>query len=561
MSDTLQPKPTDDLNLLRVFRGAGSLDTTSDAEIELLREFDKLPEPWVVIHSAKWIAHETRNGTEGEADFIVAHPSHGVLVIEVKGGKIKVERNRWVSVAKSGVSYEIKDPAQQADRNRRNLQTWLEKDSRTRQFRYPVFTAVAFPDVGVSGDMRPDLPQDLIIDATRMMALERTLEEIFAYWKKKYSQLNMSGQSAVDALIDLLVPTMTLESRVSDIFERERRKIEQLTEEQFHLLRNLQFFRQLAIIGGAGTGKTMLAMEKAQQLATADFRVLFLCFNTNLARWLEANLASENIHVSTFHSLVNQARQWAGLSKLRHSELIDEAADALVTAASIIRAPDSTVTDKLFDAIIVDEGQDFAEDWWLALPDMLKDPQDGIFYVFFDDNQNVYQQIGNLPIKHPHIPLTKNCRNTQEIHKVVARYTTSQVTECIGPQGRPVEVTPAKDHKAAQEALRKVLHGLVNEQGVSSEDIVMLTPRSERTSRWKSDTQIGRFILTWDMATTMVDAIRLCTIYSFKGLESPVVILSELERANQDVNDALMYVGLSRARNQVLVIGDLPAPS
>jgi ATP-dependent exoDNAse (exonuclease V) beta subunit len=63
------------------------------------------------------------------------------------------------------------------------------------------------------------------------------------------------------------------------------------------------------------------------------------------------------------------------------------------------------------------------------------------------------------------------------------------------------------------------------------------------------------------MSTTMTDAIRLCSIYSFKGLESPVVILSELERANQDVNDALIYVGLSRARNQVLVIGDLPAPS
>jgi superfamily I DNA/RNA helicase len=192
---------------------------------------------------------------------------------------------------------------------------------------------------------------------------------------------------------------------------------------------------------------------------------------------------------------------------------------------------------------------------------MLKDPQDGIFYVFFDDNQNVYQQIANLPIKNPPIPLTKNCRNTQEIHKIVTRYTSNQDTECIGPQGRPVEMNPAKDHKDAQEALRKVLHRLVNEQGISAQDIIMLTPRSDRTSRWKSDTQIGKFILTWDMATTMTDAIRLCTIYSFKGLESPVVILSELERANQDVNDALMYVGLSRARNQVLVIGELPEPT
>jgi hypothetical protein len=102
------------------------------------------------------------------------------------------------------------------------------------------------------------------------------------------------------------------------------------------------------------------------------------------------------------------------------------------------------------------------------------------------------------------------------------------------------------------------LHRLINEEGIASEEIIILTPKSERNSIWKSDTQLGNFILSWNMETEMPLAIRVCTIFSFKGLESSVIILSELDKAPTEILKQLIYVGLSRARHHALLLGRLP---
>ena len=72
---------------------------------------------------------------------------------------------------------------------------------------------------------------------------------------------------------------------------------------------------------------------------------------------------------------------------------------------------------------------------------------------------------------------------------------------------------------------------------------------------------LGNFVLTWDMDTDMHNAVRVSTIYRFKGLESVVVILSEMDQVRDEIQNQLVYVGLSRARHHVVVIGELPAPT
>jgi hypothetical protein len=550
--------------MARLYQGAGAEDTTSQAERDLLERFEKLPDDYVAIHSVKWITHNAReHGSVGEADFVVAHPQHGVLILEVKGGEIRVTRNEWVSRDRFGTDHAIKDPFAQADRSKYPLMDWLKHDSRTRHYTYPVFTAVAFPDVGLYSDIRPDCPKDIVIDATRLNGLERALEEIFAYWQRRFPHLTMSGLAAVSALVELLVPTRVLQARVAEIFERERQKIEELTQQQYAILKMLRRYRRAAIVGGAGTGKTMLAMEKAQQLADAGFRVLFVCFNRNLAEWLSKHLASERILTMTYHSLVGTAINWArlpGLSRMDMDAFSEKAPDLLLDAAGILRSADSGVQDKLFDAIIVDEAQDFEDTWRIPLPELLKDSLEGIFYVFFDDNQRLYAQITNIPMEQEPLYLVENCRNTQEIYAALTPYAQAdQETECHCPEGRPVEQIPVADADEARAALQRVLHRLVREEGLSADDIVLLTPSSEKRSQWKSDEMVGRFILTWNMDTEMKDAIRVCTIYRFKGLESAVVILTEMDQVREEISDQLAYVGLSRARNHVVVIGELPA--
>jgi hypothetical protein len=102
------------------------------------------------------------------------------------------------------------------------------------------------------------------------------------------------------------------------------------------------------------------------------------------------------------------------------------------------------------------------------------------------------------------------------------------------------------------------LHRLVTEEGVAPEDIVILTPASEKRSQWKNDDQLGSFIITWSLDTEMSMAARVCSIYSYKGLASAVVILTELHALYPDIRDQLLYVGLSRARHHAIIIGELP---
>lgn len=540
----------------KVHRGAGSDDTTSDAELLLYEAFERLPDTFTVLHAVKWFARTL--GTVGEIDFLIAHPDYGVLIMEVKGGAIQIEKGRWFSG-----KYEIKDPCEQAERNRRALHDWLADDPRTKGISFALFPAIALPDSRVVGHIRPDCPQDIFIDISHLHDLESRVLSIFTYWKSHADARNsrMGGKRAVEALVQLLVPTRSLQPRITELFAQENRKIEELTQQQFKILNILRYQKRAAIIGGAGTGKTLLAIEKAAQLAESGLRVLFVCYNTNLAKWISGRLQHPQIDVFTFHALVghmvNRAR--IPMPRTRTWDEFDAIApDALVDALGVLHAPDADPT-LLYDAIIVDEGQDFQDTWWIGLLDTLKDVETGVLYVFFDDNQRIFTQISNIPLDNAPLYLDENLRNTQHIHERLKPYSRDADVQCIGPQGRPVEIIPAVDKNAERRELQRVLHRLVNEEGVPVEQIVVLTPSGEKRSQWKNDDQLGNFIVTWQLDTEMQMAARICTIYGYKGLECPVVILTELHALRPEIADQLLYVGLSRARHHAIVIGDLPA--
>jgi hypothetical protein len=195
----------------KVYRGAGSSDTTSDAELDLFERLDKLPNPFTVFHSVSWIGQGT-SSTIGEIDFLIAHPDYGILVLEVKGGDISIERegniNVWYSRSRGGRLNEIKDPCGQADRNRWQLREYIENNSLTKRFRYALFPAVAVPDSQVDTDIRMDCRSDIFIDHRHINHLENRITSIFKYWQHHADGANsqIDGQPAINALIDVLVP-------------------------------------------------------------------------------------------------------------------------------------------------------------------------------------------------------------------------------------------------------------------------------------------------------------------------------------------------------------------
>jgi hypothetical protein len=207
-----------------------------------------------------------------------------------------------------------------------------------------------------------------------------------------------------------------------------------------------------------------------------------------------------------------------------------------------------------FDAIVVDEGQDFYDNWWLPLQCLLHDPDQGILYVFFDDNQNIYHGTKNIPLEAAPFPLTHNCRNTQSIHRQILRFYRSDIMPtAMGPQGRQVERHTYTNSADLKRLLRQTLHRLIMGEGVPAWDIVVLTPKSQERSHLWSFGSLGHFRLV-DTPTDASGEVYCTTVHKFKGLESPIVILAEIDNDQLWNLPTILYVGCSRARNHLILL-------
>ena len=91
-----------------------------------------LPDPWLVFASVGWVLRRRADGaSQGEADFLLAHPEHGIVVLEVKGGLIGYDAasGEWTSKSFTDTVHSIKDPVEQAHRNRRAIEKKLGEAS------------------------------------------------------------------------------------------------------------------------------------------------------------------------------------------------------------------------------------------------------------------------------------------------------------------------------------------------------------------------------------------------------------------------------------------------
>jgi hypothetical protein len=529
-------------------------DTDSQAELRLFEAWERqLPDDYAVFHSVWWQVRDTRSGArDGEADFLLAHPDFGILLVEVKGGRIQYDGNtgQWFSNENP-----IKDPFKQGREGKYSLLEKLKELPYWRDRWITVGYAVAFPDVAVKGDLRLDAPRQLILDASDMTDLRAWLDRALRYLQGRRPDDSPLGLRGIEELVKLLSPSWDLRSLLAAEILQEEQELARLTEEQFIMLDFLGRHRRVAISGCAGSGKTTLAYEKSRRLADQGFNVLLTCFNVALAEFLASDEEKpSSVHVANFHRLADELVQQAGLPTGPYtSEYFDQ-----VLPERLMQAVD--ILGSQFEAIIVDEGQDFHGNWWLPLQCLLHDPDGGIFYVFFDDNQNIYRAAQSLPLELAPFPLTRNCRNTQHIHQAVMNFYRSDATPvALGPEGRPVEIHAYDDISGLKRTLRRVLHRLVMEEDVPAEDIVVLTPKGrQRSDLWRLG-MVGNFRLT-DQWAAGSGEIFCSTVHSFKGLESPVVILAELDRGASQYLDTILYIGCSRACNHLvlLVAEDLP---
>ena len=313
--------------------------------------------------------------------------------------------------------------------------------------------------------------------------------------------------------------------------------------------------RRAAIMGCAGSGKTILAVEKARQLAASGHRVLLTCFNRALAEhWQRTLDLPPLVTIRHFHGLCSDLVHETGTVPPTLAPTDNAYQEWLPTG--LFAALDRS--QRRFDAIVVDEGQDFKRDWFEYLDLLLESSEDGVLFVFLDDNQRIYPHEG-LPgwLGEP-FRLTRNVRNTDEIGLIVRGLYDGEM-RLSGVRGsEPIlqEVSEDADGVPGSViAVRTVLNGL-RSAGADPADVVVLSGL-----RGKSEVLKQRRYGSWTLRQRddRDGDVLFETIHSFKGQDSRIVVLTELEETSGDDaarrQETLLYVGCSRARTTLIVLG------
>ncbi len=333
---------------------------------------------------------------------------------------------------------------------------------------------------------------------------------------------------------------------------------DRLTKEQIRVLDLLKDTRRLLIRGCAGSGKTLLAVEKAIRLARDGKRVLLLCYNILLAEWLKTQVSREGaeIVVTHFHGLCEDAAQIAGIrfpvptdpSEL--SEFFDNHAPAILEQS--IQAGAS----RNFDAVIVDEGQDFLPEWWLLIEELLADPKTGFLYVFYDPDQNIFGREFGFLVDEAKVTLDRVCRNSRQITGFVNGLAgTKHAPADFSVEGPPPEIHEVDSTSAERNKIESIIRQLVQSKGVKPERIVILGKR-RRANSCLADVEslAGHPLIDESAARDSVGKLRYATIYRFKGLEADCIVLVGFERPRAGHADHLQYCAASRAKSMLAVV-------
>lgn len=521
------------------------------AESRVKQSLQTLPAPWQFFLTVEWRLLNPHGEAVGEADVVVFHPHHGVVVLEVKAGAVRVREGVWLYA--SGLPMK-QSPFSQARRNRfaliDKLRHRLGGDAAQE---LTVTHGAWFPDVVWKGPLPgTEVPsRAFLLDRASLAEPEEALLKLL---REASPQPVAWTRSQAQGLKDLLAPDCHQLIPLSVVVDDTVTQVLEATEQQVAVLRVLRMQARLLVEGGAGTGKTLLACALARDHAAQGKRVLLTCFNKALAQWLAVALHEvPGVEVFHFHDLARTMALEAGLSYDIPTEpqalgtfFRETSPELLLTAAESLGAR--------YDSMLVDEAADFASTWWVALEALGR--ASFSWYCFYDRHQCLFQdgQQWEPPFQAQAMVLDTNLRNTRPIGEVAARLggwavpTDFKLTAGAAPV---LQTSASYEDMAIQ--LRQLLRDLLHRQGLRPSQVVVLSPYKHTNASAVWSAGLAGVATTTHMVQGESNCVRVGTVQGFKGLEADVVILAGLDAKSTQRPEAL-YVGASRARAALFVL-------
>ena len=519
----------------------------------------QLPKQVRAMHSLNWVQTDNSGRlTEGECDFVILDENFGLLFVEVKGGTLGYDpgvRDWWQLTKSKSRRWLNKDPFQQVFGNMYTLVEHIKERLTTSELSCTYGCAVVFPDGRFQGELPPGIVRSLVLDVDDLDFLEQRIRGIFRKFRRDNHQ--PLTRDEVKKIERSLYPKFDIVPVLWREIEEKEREIHRLTEEQKNVLSFLNNQRVALIQGGAGTGKTLLALAKAQQTTQSGMRTLLLCYNRPLADWLNKTAQTDfdcSLTINNYHGLVHDFCKASGIefdpNKASDEQKFwdEEAPDLLLEACEALPASEK------FDALIVDEGQDFRELWWASLDSVFKDAENkSCFYVFFDPNQNLYVRDGlQLPDELGNsYSLENNCRNSPEI----AAYCDLLITPDSDMNSHDIEVFEVASRNEGFQKITELVNQLSSSStgGLNPSQIAVLVPGFP-VDDWP--TKFKRIYATRNLDSWQNnEGVLIESSARFKGLEADAVIFltSPLDK-KKDRDRTLKYVACSRAKHILKIV-------
>lgn len=546
-------------------------ENTPPGEREVYNLIASGPEDWTVIHSldlAPW-----NRSLRTEIDFLALIPESGIVCIEVKShDEIFFEDGRWYPLSiKRSPFKQAADGRFAFHRRLRLLAPHLN--------RIPVVHLCIFPKA--SFDLKPNMsvqPWELI-DGRCFHSFKSGLDfcgDINARVVRSIAEEAglapladpISGAS-VSTIVDICLP---VRKRRPDKREEIRRREEEaerlLGDQQRPVLQLSALNDRLIVSGGAGTGKTLIAMEVARRAAERGMRVGLLCFNRMIGDWMKAQMEQ---HVARLPSLVvgRAVRMMLDLTGLT----VPEHPMDSYWEAELPERLEECLTDPEFQAIatfdflVLDEAQDILSRprLWQCLAQFLNGGIEGGRFALFGDFENQVMSSHDIMARTledlgerarpSRWHLSQNCRNYRIIGDTAVRLSGFGTDVYSGylRAGGCIDSYNIHYYESREEQLEILAQCLrdYRDQGYRPSEVSILSLCAEEKCVASA---LGRTGFKLQPAWRKGDHIGYSTIQAFKGMENKAVILTDLEVAQKEFHRHIFYTGMTRATESLRLL-------
>lgn len=505
----------------------------------------KLPDTYYVFHSFKIVTKLENVIRESETDFVIFSPNNGILCLEAKAGHVKYSDGRWRYG--SGIEMSHDGPYNQASINKYKLLNYIKSSAcKDLASKCKLLHAVWFPSITSNELKKEVLPPESLFEIT--MTKEDvfdplpSIERIFALEPTNNVKTTLSEKDAERLFRAVLCPSFDLLPSIS--FENELKKqiFHRMLSEQKCILNFLSEQKTAVIQGVAGTGKTLIAIEKARRHAEDGDKVLFLCYNKFLRDHISKSLSHDNIDCYTIDAF---ACRTCDTNEPNYPMLKTKLEDYYFN------------NNFPYMHVIIDEGQDFGqinieENEIIELIESIivdREDSNGTFYVFYDAMQFVQGAVIPAYLKNADCKMTlyKNCRNTENIAttsmKPIKEKKPKLIDGCI--EGAVPKIFFCNNINAQQNQINRIIAEFES-NGIK--DIVILTCKTEQSSVLTNYIYDGKYKRKYTFTTCR----------KFKGLEADAIIVVDIDK-NVLTTEAsrIFYVGASRARLFLNLVCDL----